>query len=114
MGVFRLEANVTAALTATYTDWKMSGRLLAIQKFTQYSASNIEFHCGDHTDKEYSAGTIAMLSITGLLILLCVISEIVEQQEDAIEYSQHTSGSLNAGPDTPGSARSGTATPTLF
>lgn len=101
-----LASNVTAALTKTYTDWQVSQRLQAIQNFTGYSADNIEFHCGDHADTEYNAGTIAMLSITGILILLCVISEVVEQQEDAVEYSQH-SGSLNAGPDSPSSTRSG-------
>eukprot|EP00035_Acanthoeca_spectabilis_P006177 m.121578 g.121578 ORF g.121578 m.121578 type:complete len:721 (-) comp13389_c0_seq2:129-2291(-) len=64
--------------------WDVLARLAAIQAYTGNEPLNVQFHCGDNVAKSWDAGAIAILSLTGTLILLCIVSEIVEQSEQRV------------------------------
>eukprot|EP00041_Stephanoeca_diplocostata_P035608 m.1261132 g.1261132 ORF g.1261132 m.1261132 type:complete len:676 (+) comp24730_c0_seq9:307-2334(+) len=80
----------------TIQQWNVSARLPQIQAYTHYNSENIEFHCGDNDDTTLNPLGIVMLSLTAILILLCITSELVEQSEQRqLMESQHATNSLN-------------------
>eukprot|EP00037_Helgoeca_nana_P021848 m.221096 g.221096 ORF g.221096 m.221096 type:complete len:725 (+) comp25799_c0_seq4:2324-4498(+) len=72
---------VTGVLNGT---WDVVSRLLAIQEYTGREPKNVEFHCGDNEVKSWDTGAIVLLSITGTLVMLCIVSEIVEQSDQRL------------------------------
>eukprot|EP00040_Diaphanoeca_grandis_P044705 m.13305 g.13305 ORF g.13305 m.13305 type:complete len:679 (-) comp9681_c0_seq2:284-2320(-) len=77
-----MDPNVVETVAAFLAQWHLDDKLQAIRKYASRDMHMVEFHCGDHVDTDWGPGAIVMLSLTGILILLCVISELVEQHEE--------------------------------
>jgi len=76
-----MNETVAEAVSMFLQQWNLTGKLAVIQQYTHNNTNMVEFHCGDHLDKTYGPGSIVMLSLTGLLVVLCIVSEVVEQHE---------------------------------
>eukprot|EP00038_Savillea_parva_P010749 m.192514 g.192514 ORF g.192514 m.192514 type:complete len:712 (+) comp18666_c0_seq1:203-2338(+) len=94
-------------------------RLEAMQAYAGGEPNNIEFHCGDNVQHTWSIGAIVILSLTAVLVLLCIVSEMVEQSDQrAARQSMQSmrstpspmhvnSGNESESPDRMGSPRGG-------